>query len=559
MSLQPTSRTSLPSASPSTASIAVTDLTYAWPDGTPVFDGLQTAFGGGRTGLVGLNGSGKSTLLKLIAGRLRPAAGAVKVTGEVGYLPQDVTFDTALRVDEVLGIADTRAALHAIEAGDVREEHFTAVGDDWDVEERALATLGGLGLADIGLDRTVGEVSGGESVLLRLAALLLRRPDVLLLDEPTNNLDLHARRRLYDAVAGWSSVLVVVSHDRELLERVDQIADLRGGGITWYGGTFSAYEEALAAEQEAAERMVRVAESDLRKQQRELADAQVKLARRRRYGQKMWDTKREPKVVMGERKRQAQVSAAKHRIMHEERLADAKGRLDEAVEAVRDDDEIRVDLPGTAVPAGRTVFTLRELHLAHGARVAGEFTLRGPERIALVGRNGAGKTTLLRTLVGELAPVAGEAVVQVPHRFLPQRLDVLDDGLTVAENVARFAPQATNNHVRARLARFLFKGARADQRAGTLSGGERFRAALAALMLAEPAPQLLLLDEPTNNLDMASVQQLTSALKSYEGALVVASHDLPFLRSIGITRWLLMDQSLCDTTAQEVADAVMKR
>ncbi|MFH8617488.1 ABC-F family ATP-binding cassette domain-containing protein [Streptomyces sp. NPDC017979] len=559
MSIQPTARTSLPSVSPSTASIAVTDLTYAWPDGTAVFDGLQTVFGAGRTGLVGLNGSGKSTLLKLIAGRLRPTSGAVKVTGEVGYLPQDVILDTALRVDEVLGIADTRAALHAIEAGDVRDEHFTAVGDDWDVEERALATLGGLGLADIGLDLTVGEVSGGESVLLRLAALLLRRPDVLLLDEPTNNLDLYARQRLYSAVAGWSSVLVVVSHDRELLERVDQIADLRGGGIAWYGGTFSAYEGALAAEQEAAERMVRVAESDLRKQKRELVDAQVKLARRKRYGQKMWDTKREPKVVMGERKRQAQVSAAKHRIMHEERLADAKGRLDSAVEAVRDDDEIRVDLPGTAVPAGRTVFTLRELHLAHGARVTGEFTLRGPERIALVGRNGAGKTTLLRTLVGELAPVAGEAVAHVPHRFLPQRLDILDDGLTVAENVARFAPRATNNHVRARLARFLFKGARADQRAGTLSGGERFRATLAALMLAEPAPQLLLLDEPTNNLDMASVQQLTSALESYEGALVVASHDLPFLRSIGITRWLLMDGTLRDTTAQQVADAVTTR
>ncbi|MEU5978280.1 ATP-binding cassette domain-containing protein [Streptomyces sp. NPDC047315] len=559
MSTHPTSRTSLPSVSASTASIAVTDLTYAWPDGTAVFDGLQTAFGTGRTGLVGLNGSGKSTLLKLIAGRLRPAAGAVKVTGEVGYLPQDVALDTALRIDEVLGIAETRAALHAIEAGDVREEHFEAVGDDWDVEERALAALGGLGLADIGLDRTVGEVSGGESVLLRLAALLLRRPDVLLLDEPTNNLDLHARRRLYAAVEGWSSVLVVVSHDRELLDRVDQIADLRGGGITWYGGTFSAYEQALAAEQEAAERMVRVAESDLRKQKRELADAQVKLARRKRYGQKMWDTKREPKVVMGERKRQAQVSAAKHRIMHEERLVEAKGRLDEAVEAVRDDDEVRVDLPGTAVPAGRTVFTLRELHLAYGARVAGEFTLRGPERIALVGRNGAGKTTLLRTLVGELSPVAGEAVAHVPHRFLPQRLDVLDDGLTVAENVARFAPQATNNRIRARLARFLFKGARADQLAGTLSGGERFRAALAALMLAEPAPQLLLLDEPTNNLDMASVRQLTEALASYEGALVVASHDLPFLRSIGITRWLLMDGPLRDTTAEEVADAVMER
>ncbi|MFF1448048.1 ABC-F family ATP-binding cassette domain-containing protein [Streptomyces sp. NPDC058274] len=527
--------------STSPTSITCTSLSFAWPDGTTVFDGLQAAFGPGRTGLVGVNGSGKSTLLKLIAGRLTPSDGTVRVAGEVGHLPQNVTLDTALRVDEALGIAATRAALHAIEAGDVSEEHFTAVGDDWDVEERAEAMLGELGLGHIGLDRTIGEVSGGESVLLRLAALLLRRPDVLLLDEPTNNLDLYARQRLYAAVEAWSGVMVVVSHDRELLDLVDQIADLRSGEVTWYGGNFSAYEEALAGEQEAAERMMRVAEADLKKQKRELVDAQVKLARRKRYGQKMWDQKREPKIVMGARKRAAQESAGKHRILHEERLAGAKERLDEAALAVRDEDEIRVDLPHTAVPPGRTVLALEELELRYGARVKGSFELRGPERVALIGRNGAGKTTLLRTIAAELEPVSGEARAQVPLRFLPQRLDVLDDGLTVVENVARFAPAATNNRIRARLARFLFKGARADQLAATLSGGERFRAALAALMLAEPAPQLLMLDEPTNNLDMASVRQLTSALESYEGALIVASHDMPFLESIGITRGLLME------------------
>ncbi|MFI5874288.1 ABC-F family ATP-binding cassette domain-containing protein [Streptomyces sp. NPDC051445] len=537
-----------------TQSITCTSLAFSWPDGTPVFDGLDVAFGPGRTGLVGVNGSGKSTLLKLIAGELAPADGTVRISGEVGHLPQSVTLDTALKVDAALGIAAQRTALHAIEAGDVSERYFEAVGDDWDVEERALATLGELGLGHIDLDRTIGEVSGGESVLLRLAALLLRRPDVLLLDEPTNNLDLYARRRLYAAVASWPGVLVVVSHDRELLDLVDQIADLRSGEVTWYGGNFSAYEEALATEQEAAERMVRVAEADLRKQKRELVDAQVKLARRKRYGQKMYEQKREPKIVMGARKRAAQESAGKHRIMHEERLAEARERLDDAAEAVRDDDEIRVDLPYTAVPPGRDVLTLMDLRLAHGARVEGGLDLRGPERVALVGRNGAGKTTLLRTIAGELAPEAGEAHAHVPLRFLPQRLDILDGDLTVAENVARFAPGATNNRVRARLARFLFRGARADQKAATLSGGERFRASLAALMLAEPAPQLLLLDEPTNNLDMASVRQLTTALESYEGALVVASHDVPFLESIGITRWLLLDGELRETTAEEVAD-----
>ncbi|MEU1230314.1 ABC-F family ATP-binding cassette domain-containing protein [Streptomyces sp. NPDC005828] len=532
--------------------ITCSALSFSWPDGTTVLDDFRLSVGPGRTGLVGLNGSGKSTLLKLLAGELTPLEGTVKVTGELGYLPQNLVLDTSRRVDEILGIAGKRAALHAIEAGDPAEEHFTAIGDDWDVEERARAVLDQLGLDHVGLDRTVGEISGGESVLLRLAALLLARPDVLLLDEPTNNLDLHARARLYEAVEKWSGVLVVVSHDRELLERVDQIADLRDGEVAWYGGNWSAYESALAAEQEAAERMVRVAEADVQRQKRELSDAQAKSARRRRYGQKSFENKVASKLVANSNKRDAQVTAGKQKTLHMERLSEARERLDAAVEAVRDDDEIRVELPRTSVPPGREVLHLRDLELRYGARVDGAFELRGPERIALVGRNGAGKTTLLRTIAGELEPLAGETDARVPLRFLPQRLDVLDDGLSVVENVARFAPEATANAIRARLARFLFRGARADQPVGTLSGGERFRATLAALLLAEPAPQLLMLDEPTNNLDMASVRKLTAALDAYEGALIVASHDVTFLESLGITRWLLLDGELRPTTAEEV-------
>ncbi|MFI6120592.1 ABC-F family ATP-binding cassette domain-containing protein [Streptomyces sp. NPDC051064] len=533
----------------STTHIHCTSLSFAWPDGSEVFDDFQLAVGPGRTGLIGLNGCGKSTLLRLIAGELTPTAGHIGTAGDIGYLPQDLVLDVALRVDEVLGVATTRAALHAIEAGDAREEHFAAVGDDWDVEERARAVLDQLGLSAIGLDRTVGELSGGECVLLRLAALLLARPSVLLLDEPTNNLDLYARGQLYDAVDAWTGVLVVVSHDRELLERMDRMADLRDGAVTWYGGSLSAYEQALAVEQEAAERMVRVAEADVRRQKRELADAHVKLYRRKRYGQKMWDTKREPKAVMGQRKQTAQESAGKHRIMHTERLADAVERLDEAVEAVRDDEAIRIELPHTKVHPGSDVLLLRDLELAYGARVPGEWELRGPERIALIGRNGAGKTTLLRTVAGELDPVSGEAAAQVPVGFLPQRLDVLDDALSLVDNVARFAPGTTDNAIRARLAHFLFKGGRADRPAGTLSGGERLRATLAALLLADPAPRLLMLDEPTNSLDLSGVHRLMSALAAYRGALIVASHDLSFLKSLGITRWLLLDEDGLRDTA----------
>ncbi|MEU0137584.1 ATP-binding cassette domain-containing protein [Streptomyces sp. NPDC006296] len=540
---------------PPAASLGCSALSFRWPDGTEVFEGLSLSVGRGRTGLVGTNGSGKSTLLRLLAGLLEPSAGSVTVGGHLAHLPQDLTLDTDLRVEDALGITARRAALRAIEAGDVADGHFETVGDDWDVEERALATLGSLGLTGLGLDRTVGRMSGGETVLLRLAALLMERPDVLLLDEPTNNLDVFARRRLYEAVESWrSGVLVVVSHDRDLLERMDRIADLRSGAVSWYGGGWSAYEEALAAQQEAAGRMVRSAESDVRRQKREWEEAQIKIARRQRHNKKLDGQRRAPRIVAGAHKRSSQEAAGKLRGLHEDRLQEARERLDTASEAVRDDAEIRVRLPRTAVPAGRTVLSAHGLRPRFGSLRDGVLQVRGPERIALIGRNGAGKTTLLRTLTGELAPESGEARTFVPLRFLPQRLDVLDDGLSVAANVARAAPGITDNEIRSQLARFLFKGARAEQPAGTLSGGERFRAALAATLLAAPAPQLLMLDEPTNNLDLASVRQLTGALASYEGALMIAGHDLAFLASVGITRWLLVGEELTELSGEEVGE-----
>jgi len=559
-----------------TAAITCSDLSFSWPDGASVLCGLNVTFGPGRTGLIGVNGSGKSTLLRLIAGELRPGSGTIRARGEVGYLPQAITLGTQHSVSDLLGITAARSALHAIEAGETGEDAFAAVGDDWDVEERARAWLDRLGLDHLDLDDRVERLSGGETILVALAALFLRRPDILLLDEPTNNLDLDARGRLYDAVASWTGVMVIVSHDRELLGRVDQVADLSGGEIRMYGGNLAAYEELLAAEQAAAERAVTAAAADVRRERRDVVDAQVKQARRDRMGRKLAASGSIPRIVAHARKRAAQETAGRSRELHAERLQAARGRLAEAEQAVRDDAEIRVELPGTAVPAGRTVLTVTGLDGAHwhpaapapetapalatapgpggalapaapaaaqvAAGVLAEFIVRGPERIALTGPNGSGKTTLLRAIAGLAARPGVSVRLGAVVGYLPQRLDILDDSLTVVGNVRAAAPAASVNEVRASLARFLFRGERADRLASTLSGGERFRAVLAALLLAQPAPQLLLLDEPTNNLDMASVRHLSEALGGYRGALLVASHDVPFLRSAGITRWLRLDR-----------------
>ena len=489
--------------------IVCSELSFAWPDGDRVLSGIDVAFGAGRTGLIGANGSGKSTLLRLIAGELRPTAGTVRVAGPVGYLAQTVALHADRSVADLLGVAAQRQALRAVEAGD--PSAIADVGDAWDIEERAVAALARFGLPT-DLDRRADTLSGGEAVLTGLAGLLVRRLPVTLLDEPTNNLDGRARALLYAAVEQWSGVLLVVSHDRELLERVDTTAELRAGAVRLFGGPLSAYEAQLAAEQDTAQRLLRVAEADVRRERRELAESQTKIARRVRYADTDHANKRKPKIVMNARKREAQVSAGKLRTGHEQRLDAARDELAAAGAQVRDDAAIRIDLPATAVPAGRTVATVDDE------------VIRGPERIGLVGANGSGKTTLLRRIVA-----------QVPVGYLPQRLDVLDDTASVLDNVR--ASGVPPQQVRAGLARFLVSGDAVHRPTGTLSGGERFRVVLARLLLADPPPQLLLLDEPTNNLDLTSVDRLVEALAAYRGALVVASHDLDFLERIGVQRW----------------------
>ncbi|MER5280685.1 ribosomal protection-like ABC-F family protein [Streptomyces sp. NPDC002809] len=542
----------------SDASVICSNLSFSWPDDTPVFADLSFTVGTGRTGLVAPNGSGKSTLLKLIAGELRPATGSVTVGGTLGYLPQSLPLTGELSVAEVLGVDAVIRALDAVESGDVDEDHFAVIGDDWDIEERTRAQLDRLGLEGITLDRSIGTLSGGQVVSLGLAAQLLKRPDVLLLDEPTNNLDIDARRTLHDTLEAWNGTLLLVSHDRALLDRMDRIAELNTSELRLYGGNFTAYEESVRAEQEVAEKNVRNAEQELKREKRELQQARERAERRASNAARNLKNAGLPRIFAGNMKRGAQESAGRAGQTHAARVGDAKARLDEAGRAVRDEQRITLDLPETDVPAGRTVLLGEQMRVRRGGQeqFAGQgvdLTIRGPERIALTGPNGAGKSTLLRLINGDL-PLDGGEIRRADGRiaYLSQRLDLLALDRTVAENFAAFAPHRPEAERMNLLARFLFRGDRAHLPVGVLSGGERLRATLACVLCAEPAPQLLLLDEPTNNLDLVSADQLESALGSYRGAFVVVSHDERFLERIGVNRWLrLADGELLETGAPQ--------
>lgn len=557
-----------------TTAVTLDRLSFTWPDGTIALRDVSGAFPAGRTGLVGRNGSGKTTLLRLLAGGLTPTSGAIATTGPTGtpatvdLLPQRLTLDVGRRVADVLGVGVALDAVRAITAGDVDPHHFDAVGDDWDVEARATAALAEAGLPDDALDRRVGELSGGEAVLAALIGVRLRGADIGLLDEPTNNLDRDARARVYDLVRSWRGTLIVVSHDTELLELMDDTAELYGSELSVFGGPYSAWREWLDTEQAAARQAESAARQVVRREKRDRIETESKIAQRKAVGHKAQVEKRVPGIIAGGRKRAAQVSAGKLRTEAAGKEATARAALNAAERRVRDDDAVRIDLPDPGVAAGRRIATVTGgVGAGDGADTAGERTwiIQGPERVALIGPNGAGKTTLLHQLLasavqqqvlasavhnsvstgenpgnrpesGESAPFRLNCVRATAHTdrigYLSQRIDGLDDTASVLENVRAAAPGVGDVELRNRLARFLIRGDMALRPVAALSGGERFRVALARLLLADPPPQLLVLDEPTNNLDLDTVDGLVDALAAYRGAVLVVSHDDAFLRRL---------------------------
>ncbi|AMB58777.1 ABC-F family ATP-binding cassette domain-containing protein [Microterricola viridarii] len=551
----PTNTPSSVTASSVTASaVTLNNVSFAWPDGTPAFSALSGSFGSGRTGLVGSNGAGKSTLLKLIAGLLTPATGHIGAPADIGYLPQALTLDASVTVAGLLGIADKLAALHAIEHGDVAEEHFEVLGDDWDLETRAAEALRAIGLSAADLERRVAQLSGGEAMLVAITGLRLRRTAVTLLDEPSNNLDRAARARLLTLLRSWPGTLLVVSHDTALLECMQQTAELHAGELTVFGGPYSAWREHQGVQQAAAAQSVRTAEQRLKAEKRQRVVAETALARRARTAQKNYDNRTAAKIVMHQKASNAQVSAGKLRSGGDDRVQEAQGALDAAASRMRAEESIHLELPDPGVPAGRGI---AELSSASGTTVY----LRGPERVALVGANGVGKSMLLEALVNGHASLdlaaaadrAGGRLLTERVGYLSQRLDGLDDDASAIENVRAVASGASESVIRNRLARLLLRGDSVHRPVRTLSGGERFRVALARLLFAEPPAQLLVLDEPTNNLDLQTVDQLVGALRSYRGALLVVSHDDAFLGRLALDRVLELSS---DGSVREIADGV---
>lgn len=524
-----------PSAFPS--GLATLDRVSAdTPDGVRLFDKLTLAFGRERTGLVGRNGVGKSTLLRLIWGAQSPSTGVVARTGSVGVLDQRYEPAPGETVAGTLGVAAALAVLMRVLAGEGAVEDLADA--DWTLETRIDDALGEVGLRGLVLDRPTASLSGGELTRLRLAGLLVASPDLMLLDEPTNHLDADARRIVAEVLGRWKGGALVVSHDRDLLRRMDRIVELSSLGAAIYGGNYDLYAEHKAAERAAAERGMASAERDLDRAARDAQKAVEKKARRDKAGRAFAAKGSEPKILLGARAERAENTGARDGRLAERRMEaanDAHEAAERRIERVR---ALRIDLPPTGLATGTTVLTMEGAvwDAPVGRRVLGplDMSVVGPRRIGVTGPNGAGKSTLLRLAVGTLEP--GEGLVRRPvaAAFLDQEASLLWPEETLVEAFRRINPGTSDNAARAALARFLFRNTAGEKRVGQLSGGERLRAGLACVTGGERPARFLVLDEPTNHLDLDAIEAVEAALAVYDGALLVVSHDAAFLDALNL-------------------------
>lgn len=563
--------------------ISIQQISYIHPDKEVLFSDLNFAISKGqKLGLVGNNGCGKSTLLQIIAGQLSPSSGVIVRPDDLYYIPQHFGQYDSLTIAQALQIDSKRQALHAILAGDASTENFTLLDDDWNIEERSVAALDAWGLGQFPLSYPMHLLSGGEKTRVFLAGMDIHHPSVILMDEPTNHLDSSGRERLYDWVEKWRSTLLIVSHDRTLLNLLPEICELEKHQITYYGGNYEFYKEQKALMQEALQQRIEEKEKALRiarKVARETAERRDKQNVR---GEKANIKKGVPRIVLNALQGKSEKSTSKLNSVHQEKaekLTDERNQLRGSLSPTA---ALKTDFNSSSLHNGKTLVTAKDINFGYypnlndndsqkeienqkenknpsendtsdssnGSNLPAQllwqtpisFQLKSGDRLRIEGTNGSGKTTLLKIITGQLQPQEGTLTrADFSYVYLNQEYSIIDDRNSILEQAYAFNSRNLPEHeIKIILNRYLFPASEWDKSCRKLSGGEKMRLAFCCLMISNNTPDMFILDEPTNNLDIQSIEIITTTIKNYAGTVIAISHDNYFIQEIGVRQCILL-------------------
>ncbi|MDR7128599.1 ATPase subunit of ABC transporter with duplicated ATPase domains [Algoriphagus sp. 4150] len=493
-----------------------------------------------KIALIGNNGVGKSTLLQIIAKGISPSDGQVIVESQPYYIPQIFGQFNHLSIAEALGVERKLTAFREILDGKASEKNLLALNDDWTIEDRVNEALCYWQLSDYELTEKLKNLSGGQKTKVFLAGISIHQPDLVLLDEPSNHLDTDARELLYGYITSTSNTLVIVSHDRKLLNLVDTVCELSSKGIRSYGGNYDFYASQKQLEQNALNQDVKSTEKALRKakeKERETVEREQKLDAR---GKKKQEKAGVATIMMNTLRNKAEKSTSKIKNVHTDKI----GRISQDLQDLRKElpkmDKMKFGFENTAIHKGKVLVTATDINFSYQDILLWKtnlnFQITSGERIALRGANGSGKTTLIKLILGDLNPHTGTLIkAESKAVYIDQDYSLIENSLNVYEQAEQFNNSALEEHeIKIRLNRFLFPKEDWDKSCRSLSGGERMRLMLCCLTISSQSPDMIILDEPTNNLDIQNIEILTDAINEYQGTVLVVSHDEPFLEQVKI-------------------------